>query len=78
MTSAETSQTASLIVFFDASSKAYAAIVYLRVEVDDSVSVTFVDAETRVTPIKTISILCPELLSALLLSRLVEGVEVSL
>ena len=67
--------TARLIGFCDASSKAYAAVVYLRVEDDDDVSVTFVAAKTRVTPIKTISIPRLELLSALLLSRLVKNVE---
>ena len=59
----------------DASSKAYAAVVYLQIVVDDNVSVTFVAAKVRVTPIKSVSIPHLELLSALLLSRLVGSVE---
>ena len=68
-------QTARLIGFCDTSSKAYAAVIYLWIEVNNNVSVTFVAAKTRVTSIRSVSILRLELLSALLLSRLVASVE---
>ena len=71
-------QTVRLIGFCDASSKAYAAVVYLWIETDENVSVTFVAAKTRVTPIRAVSIPRLELLSALLLSRLVASIEVAL
>ena len=71
-------QTARLIGFCDASSKAYAAVVYLRIETDENVSVTFVAAKTCVTPIRAVSIPRLELLSALLLSRLMASIEVAL
>ena len=74
-TTTGTCRTARLIGFCDASSKAYAAVVYLRIETDEDVSVIFVAAKTRVTPIRTISIPRLELLSALLLSRLVASIE---
>ena len=59
----------------DASSKAYAAVVYLWIETDEDVSVIFVAAMTHITPIRTVSISRLELLSALLLSRLVASIE---
>ena len=58
-------QTARLIGFCDASSKAYAAVIYLRIEVDNNVNVTFVAAKTSVTPIRSVSIPRLELLSTL-------------
>ena len=50
MTTTGTCQTVPLIGFCDASSKAYMAIVYLRVKGDGNVIVTFVAAKTHVTP----------------------------
>ena len=54
-----------LVGFCDASSKAYAAIVYLTVEDGDSVDVEFLAAKTRVAPVHGITIPQLELLSAL-------------
>ena len=63
-------QTARLIGFCDASLKAYGAVVYLRLEGESQVYVSFVVAKTRVTPLGNI-IPRLELLSALLLARLI-------
>ena len=57
--------------FCDASTLAYAAVVYLIQVVDSEVRVTFVAAKTRVAPLKTQTVPRLELLSALLLSRLI-------
>ena len=67
----------SLRGFCDASSKAYAAIVYLRAESVEGIKIRFVTAKTRIAPRKqTIPRL--ELLSALLLARLVTSVTEAL
>ena len=50
-------------------------VIYLWIEVNNNVSVISVAAKTRVTPIRIVSIPRLELLSALLLSRLVVSVE---
>ena len=59
----------------DASFKAYAPVIYLQLEVNNNVSVTFVADKTRVKSIRSVSIPRLELLPALLLSRLVASVE---
>lgn len=64
----------SLFGFCDASSLAYAAVVYIRVETGVGNSVEFVTAKTRVSPVKAQSIPRLELLSALLLARLMNSV----
>ena len=66
---------ARLIGFCDASARAYTAVIYLRIEVNNNVSVTFVAAKMRVSPTRSVSIPRLELLSALLLSRLVANLE---
>lgn len=59
-------RSAKLVGFCDASSKAYAAVVYLRLESDmHQVSVQFVAAKTRVAPVGGMTIPRLELLSAL-------------
>ena len=60
--------------FCDASSKAYAAVVYLVVESKENVTVSFVSSKTRVAPMQSQTIPRLELLSALLLSRLLTTV----
>ena len=67
-----------LVGFCDASQGAYAAVVYLRVSARDTSSVSILAAKTRVAPLKTITIPRLELLSALLLSRLIHSVECAL
>ncbi len=65
--------------FCDASAKAYAAIVYLRIESQmHEVSVQFLAAKTRVTPVVGTTIPRLELLSALLLSKLMSSVHAAL
>ena len=64
--------------FCDASARAYAAVVYLTVQTEAKTIVRFVIAKTRVAPLQTQTIPRLELLSALLLSRLIIGVADSL
>lgn len=61
----------SLCGFCDSSLKAYAAVIYLLVETSSGSYVRFIAAKTRVSP-QTIPRL--ELLSALLLARLISSV----
>ena len=72
-------QSAKLVGFCDASSKAYAAIVYLKLETEDHlVDIKFVAAKTRVAPVGGMTIPRLELLSALVLSKLIDGVHAAL
>ena len=57
---------------------AYAAVIYLVIRSDTSCSVKFVAARTRVSPISRQTIPRLELLSALLLARLMTSVSQSL
>ncbi|CAG7833247.1 unnamed protein product, partial [Allacma fusca] len=41
-----------LHIFVDASEEAFAAVCYLRIEVEDVVEVSFVAAKTKVAPLK--------------------------
>ena len=59
-------------MFCDASVQAYAAVVYLVIESDVSTDVKFMVAKTRVAPLQAQTIPRLELLSAFLLSKLVE------
>jgi hypothetical protein len=56
-------QSASLIGFCDASSKAYASVVYLRLESGGNFEIRFIAAKTRVAPIGGATIPRLELLS---------------
>ena len=70
--------TCSLQGFCDASEKAYAAVVYLRVTTDTHTSLAFVASKSRVSPVKGQSIPRLELLSALLLATLMDSVSSAL
>ena len=65
----------SLLGFCDASQKAYAAIVYLRVESEVAVHTNILCSKTRIAPTKGVTIPRLELLSALLLARLLSTVQ---
>ena len=60
--------------FCNASLKAYAAVVYLRVETESSTYSHLLCSKTRVAPLKKVTIPRLELLSALLLARLISTV----
>ena len=64
----------SLQGFCDASLKAYAAVVYLRVETETGTHPRFLCAKTRVAPLKGFTIPRLELMSALLLAKLVSSI----
>ena len=65
--------------FADASSRAYAAVIYIRVlHPSQNVQVSLVAAKTKVAPLQTISIPRLELNAVVLLSRLVAWIQNSL
>ena len=68
----------SLHGFCDASKAAYAAVVYLVTEAPDGRAVSFVTSKSRVSPLRGQTIPRLELLSALLLARLLTSVVDSL
>ena len=68
----------SLQGFCDASSGAYAAVVYLRIESSAGNMVNFVASKTWVAPTSKQSIPRLELLSALLLAKLINSITVAL
>ena len=65
----------SLIGFCDASKKAYAAVVHLRVITQEGLHVKFLTSKTRVNPLQPKTISRLERLSALPLARLLLSVE---
>lgn len=67
-----------LIGFCDASAKAYGAVVYFRLEDESAVDVKFVAAKTRVAPLGGMTIPRLELLSALLLAKLIASITAAL
>ena len=67
-----------LIGFSDAPSKAYAAVVYARLESGEDVDVKFVAAKTRVAPVRSMTIPRLELLSAVLFSKLITNIHSAL
>ena len=69
---------ARLVGFCDASSKAYAAVAYLRIGDEHTAQVEFLASKTRVAPTKAMTIPRLELLSALLLAKLCHSIEMAL
>ncbi len=61
--------------FSDASQKAYAAAVYVRVIIGDIVQIMLICSKSRVAPLKSQSIPRLELLGAVLLARLMESLR---
>ena len=68
----------SLQGFCDASQKAYAAVVYLQVETETAVHTHLLCSKTRIAPVKGVTIPRLELLSALLLARLISATRSAL
>ena len=68
----------SLQGFCDASSAAYAAVVYLRIEGSAGTVANFVASKTRVAPTSKLSIPRLELLSSLLLANLISNISAAL
>ena len=68
----------SLRGFCDASKVAYAAVIYLLIKTASGYFVKFIASKTRVSPLREQSIPRLELLSALLLARLMTSVYNSL
>ncbi|XP_071057593.1 uncharacterized protein [Onthophagus taurus] len=64
--------------FADASNSAYGAVVYLRVVSGDEVRVSILIAKTKVSPIKRVTIPRLELCAAVILTRLIRRVRVTL
>ena len=67
--------TCSLQGFSDASTGAYAAVVYLKIVAGTEVSVKFVASKTRVSPVNKQTIPRLELLAALLLAKLITAIS---
>ena len=68
----------TLCGFCDASTQAYAAVIYLVIKSDVNIEVKFLVSKTRVAPLQSQTIPRLELLSAFLLSKLVSSVTSSL
>ena len=64
--------------YCDASLSAYAAVIYLLIETEDKTHMRFVVAKTRVAPLKKQTVPRLELLSAVLLARLMNTTKLSL
>ena len=69
---------ARLVGYCDASKSAYAATVYLQLKTVSCVLTEFVCSKTRVAPLKELTIPRLELLSALLLARLISTLQMAL
>ena len=67
-------QVVELHGFSDASTKAYAAAIYVRVVEEDVIHTTLLCAKSRVAPVKTQTIPRLELLGAVFLARLMDSV----
>ena len=68
-------QEIQLFGFCDSSSSAYAALVYAKINIEGSSSVNLVMSKSRVAPLKKLSIPRLELMSCLVLARLITSVK---
>ncbi|CAD7001397.1 unnamed protein product, partial [Ceratitis capitata] len=66
--------TAEIHGFCDASEKAYAATIFLKITLEGKVNVNLLMAKTRVAPVKTISLPRLELCGAVLLAETMESI----
>lgn len=64
-----------LVGFCDASQKGFSAVLYLRVTCGDQVKISLLQAKTRLSPLKTISIPRLELSAAHLLVKLILSIQ---
>ena len=64
----------ALVGFCDASLRAYAAAVYLRIETENNIYSHLFCSKTRVAPLKKLTILILEFLFALLLASLISTI----
>lgn len=64
--------------FADASHRAYAAVVYLHVLLEDEVKISLIIAKSKVAPVRTVSVPRLELNAAVLLARLLEWAQKTL
>ncbi|GBN07379.1 hypothetical protein AVEN_182110-1 [Araneus ventricosus] len=69
-----TTESLSVHVFCDASQKAYATCIFLRVKQGDKIVVTLVHVRSRVAPVKTVTIPRLEQLACLIEARLLSSV----
>ncbi len=74
----ETINSVTLVGFCDASTRAYATVVYIHIKMASQHVTRFVASKSRVAPLQTQTIPRLELLSALLLSRLIVSVRDSI
>lgn len=64
----------NILGFADASERAYGAVVYFQICVDDRYSIQLVCAKSKVSPVKVLSVARLELCAAVLLSKLIRKV----
>ncbi|XP_055542958.1 uncharacterized protein LOC129728540 [Wyeomyia smithii] len=69
-----TSCNSQIHVFVDASENAYACVAYLRSDTNGDIRCTFIEAKTKVAPLKPVSIPRLELQAALIGSRMLENI----
>ena len=64
--------------FADASKKAYAAVVYLRITTEEDTTTALIASKTRVSPVKIVTLPRLELCASVLLTKLVKHVKMAL